>query len=45
MRNIGIVMYSLTVIYYGMMFALPTMYIGKECGYGFDHWILYLYIA
>ena len=44
MRQIGIVLYLTTLIYFAMMFGFPFSYIkGRECGEGFDSFVFILY--
>ena len=45
MKGIGYAMYILTLIYFGTMFGLPSIYINEECGAGVGVWIYYLYGA
>ena len=43
MKQVGIAMYIFTFFYFGMMFALPSIYVNGECGAGIDHWVYFLY--
>ena len=45
MPTVGIVMYTLTFFYFGMMFGFPAIFIKGECGVGLDAWVFYLYIV
>ena len=45
MRSIGIAMYILTFIYFGMIFGLPNIFSRGECGTGIESWVYYLYGA
>ena len=43
MKSVGIAMYIFTFFYFGMMFALPSIYVNGECGAGIEHWVYFLY--
>mmetsp|Transcript_40163 Transcript_40163/g.52632 ORF Transcript_40163/g.52632 Transcript_40163/m.52632 type:complete len:95 (-) Transcript_40163:1286-1570(-) len=45
MPTVGIVMYTLTIVYFGMMFGFPALFIDGECGVGLENWVFYLYIV